>query len=181
MKEGEKWKGRVMLEEIGTKISWPTLHYQILFEDCLAWRGNQESRTGLAWLWATLSYPDHISSVLPPPRLSLSSIPCQELPPHKQPYQPRGRKSEEIDPCTRSPLCHFQEEPLLHDRTTSRYLVLGSQLTEGVGPGCLYTLCPCHCSWDYVTFDWQVGWSPWAGQQQDHKLFTGESINHNLG
>lgn len=49
-----KWKRGVELEEIETKISWCTLHQEILFEDCLAWRGNQESRDGLALLRAIL-------------------------------------------------------------------------------------------------------------------------------
>lgn len=190
-KRGEKVKERG-LKRVKDKNKNKLAH--IALGDSV-WRlsGNQESRGCLASLWAILLRCDHISSVPPPPLspISLSSIAHSPLmysssraASHKQGYWPPGKKSERSDPffwmvpasfpsrtnSTRTPAN-------LKSSNAGRYQWGGGEKRREEGG---YTSSLLKRPLGIVRCDWQLGWSPWAGQHRDHTLFTREFINHNL-
>lgn len=191
MKGGKNVEERgVKWEEIETKISWPTLHEEIPFEDCLAWRGNQERRYDLTAshstaLWPHLKCPSSSSSS---PHLSLSSIAhslshlC--LIKYCLPYTRIFATRQEIWEDWFLFLCISKQNQFREDTGQPEViLMLGSTRERGVKPGYAYIVTHSVPATAYMTMVrcvWQQDWSPWAGQQRDHTLFTWESINHNL-
>lgn len=123
----------------------------IQFEDCLAWRGNQESRDCMASLRAILLHRDHISSVpcSSPLSFSLSSISHQVLPPINKDTSHQARHLRRLIPFEDALLPSRTNPAGTLDNLKSSYCW---EVPGGVKPGywpqhC--RLCPSHCLGDH--------------------------------